>query len=152
MKTLFIALELGNVILTEQEVADMFGVNLTAVKIKQMEKCFGVDRAFRRLTDIYIWTCKCWYGLYEGKLIFVRIKGVDKINLMFLLKYSSDLRFSVTSSTVGIFDKCTKNILEEACLESISNFNELRIEKIKPYIPKLEHAYEILFCTNNPYI
>lgn len=151
MKTLFMALELGDDVLTNEEVANFFNVNVKAVTVRMMNKCIGVHRTFRNLTDIYLWTCKYWYGLYEGKLTYVRIKGVDDINSFFSIKYAQSFRFAVVADTVKMFSDKEINFFADAIVISYSKFDEERVMKLKPLVKKFQHSYKILFCANNPY-
>ena len=151
MKTLFVALELGDSDISIQETADMFGVRASDVRIMPMSQCTGSDRAFAQITDIYLWTCKYSYGLYVGKLTFLRIKGTDELNTFFRLKHSTSIRFALTSNHVGIVTKEQKQKLNAAAHASIAHFYGERIQAIRPFLPFFADAYKILFCKKDPF-
>jgi hypothetical protein len=103
------------------------------------------------LADLYLWTSKYWYGIFREKLTFVEIKNADELPALFSLQYSEKIKFAIAAGKLSIFNSDEAIILNEASVESLSNFNEERIEKVAPYIPILEKSYKLLSCPNNPF-
>ena len=159
MKTTFIALQLDPGKITQHEIANLFNVADEAVTVDwinhsvltQHWKYGGTFRNFRRLTDIYVWTSKYWYGLYEEKLAFVRIIGVDKLSTFFAMKYLDVTRFAVATERVSIFDKTIQKSLDDVWKISLNDFDQKRIKAILPHLPKLTPYFNLLYHYNNPF-
>jgi len=166
VKSVFVALEMGDKIITVDETARLFGVPESNVLIHIWPNSIRGGRAkpkfktFHTITDLYLWTCKFWYGLFWYKLTYIRVTGCDDLSLMFRLKYSERIRFAIYSDLASIIKPDQIDALEGARIVSTSLFNDSdtnnndggRIQGIKPFIPLLETSYKILFLTNNPFV
>ena len=130
--------------ISQEEVANTFGVPLTAVGLLENPKYRRALQPFLWLTDIYLWTCKSHYSTYQDKYTFIQIKNVSEINTMFLLKYADKIRLAITADKLGIFKN--EELLRKAKRISNRFFNEERIAALAPLIEQLEttNEYKIL--------
>ena len=152
MNVVYFALELKeDELIKSKDISNLIGTSEKNIKIQPMSSCKGNDRYFRWLTDLYLWTCKYWYGISEEKLTFIRIKGANNIHPFFMMKYSNQLRFSISADRISIFSKPMLIILKKASYESFLYFNRERINAIRPFIKNLETSYKILYLEKNPY-
>ena len=153
MKVVYCALELneGSKI-SVTTVARISKLKQEAIEIRNLSKCTSGNRKrFAMLADLYIWTCKYWYGTFADKLTFVELRGADSLPTLFNLQYSESIRIAISARKLAIFDNDDVKTLQEASIASTSHFNEQRIAKVAPYMPKLEKSYELLICPNNPF-
>lgn len=150
MKVLFCVLEIEEEkVPTCTEISDFFSVDPSLVKIKNLSKCTaGYEKRFAIIADLYLWTCKYWYGLFKEKLTYIEIRSVSDLNILFQLKYSEHLRLAIASETVKIFGKDEITLLEKANWESMSYFDKQRERAIKPFVKKLEKCYRLLYLYN----
>ena len=153
MKVVYCALELTeNDKINEETVARISKVSRELVVVTNLSKCTsGNHKRFAMLADLYLWTCKYWYGIYHEKLTFVELKGVDSLPTLFSLQYAEKIKLAISAKKLSIFDAEGMDCLKQASWESTHHFKEERIEKISPYIPLLEKSYELLSCDNNPF-
>lgn len=152
LKSIFIAIETDKLGVDDEEaLAQLFSVKTEFVKVMSMEKCRSKNYSFYVLCDLYLWICKYWYGIYYEKLTVVRVGNIDELSVFFKIKYGDLLRFAISSKTMAIFDKEQKIVLKEAEKISVENFDEERINNLKPYIEKLQAAFSIIFINDNPY-
>jgi hypothetical protein len=152
MKVLYIALELGDGNIQDlNELSKLLGLPIKNIKVLTAKQCTGIDRHFLWLVDLYLWTCKYWYGLSQDRLTFIRIKGVDEMSPFFALRYCDQMRFAISAKSITIFDRFSLDTLMIARSFSTRLFNEKRIDAIRPFMKELEANYKILFLRNNPY-
>jgi len=153
MKVIYCVLELGEAeSMDRKSVAFFANVPLSSVIIMNLAECTSGNRKrFAMLTDLYLWTCKYWYGTFEDKLTFVEIRGIDNLPMFFSLKYVDKIRFAIASEKLSIFSEVAMVIFKQATYQSMAHFNEKRIEAIAAFIPKLEESYRILWCERNPF-
>jgi hypothetical protein len=154
MKVLYCVLQLdGAEIITEAEVAALANVKPDSVVVKNLSKCTaGNHRHFGIVADLYIWTCKYWYGTYRTKLTFVEIRGLGEAPLFLILKYAEKMRLVIASPKLSIFDSAGLKQLKVAEHLSKTEFNAERISNLKPIIPALESYYDLLFIRDNPFV
>lgn len=152
MKVIFCVLEIEEEKLpTCNEISDFFSVDPSLVKIKNLSKCTaGYEKRFAIIADLYLWTCKYWYGLFKEKLTYIEIRSASDLNILFQLKYSEHLRLAIASETLKIFGKDQLLLLNEAGYLSRTNFHEQRKNAINPFFKKLEKYYKILYLYDQP--
>ena len=146
MKVIFCVLEIEEEkVPTCTEISDFFSVDVSLVKVKNLSKCTaGYEKRLAIIADLYLWTCKYWYGLFRGKLTYIEIRTASELNFFFQLKYAEHLRLVVASETLKIFDDNEMILLRKAINLSWRNFDKKREKAIKPFIKKLESCYRIL--------
>jgi hypothetical protein len=147
MKVIFCVLEIEKEkVPTSTEVSDFFSIDSSLVKVKNLSTCTsGYEKRFAIIADLYLWTCKYWYGLYDEKLTYIEIRTASDLNLLFQLKYAEHIRLVIASETLKIFDENEMILLRKASHLSCNNFNKKREKAIKPFIKKLESCYRILY-------
>jgi hypothetical protein len=150
MKVIFCILEIEEEkVPTCTEISDFFSVDLSLVKVKKLSKCTaGYEKRLAIIADLYLWTCKYWYGLFQEKLTYIEIRTASELNLFFQIKYAEHLRLAIASETLKIFDQNEMILLKEANWECFSNFNKKREKAIKPFVKKLERCYRLLYLYN----
>jgi hypothetical protein len=153
MKVVYCALELNEADeISVETVARISKLNQDVIEIRNLSKCTSGNRKrFAMLADLYLWTCKRWYGTYAENLIFVEFRGAESLPTLFNLQYSENIRIAISAKKLAIVDGDEVKTLKEASIASMSHFNEQRIDKIAPYISTLEKSYELLSCPNNPF-
>ena len=153
MQAVFCVLELAeDESLAAETVAELCDVAVKDVKVKCLADCTrGYERSFGKLADIYLWTCKYWYGLYAEKLTFVEIRNLSEFGVFFLLQYAAQIRFRISVEKLSFFDKTGLEILNEASSRSHKHFDEKRLTAIRPYIPQLERYFKVLHLSHNPF-
>ena len=127
------------------------GMNPEQIKITKGNCKKSSFYCFDLIADLYIWTSKYWYGTFYEKLIYVRLKNVTEVPLLFLLKYGPNIRLAIRSKYAYVVKDANADLLDQAHTESLKYFNEERIKKIKPFMEKLEKKWELLISNNNPY-
>ena len=138
--------------LTVEKVAELSSVPVEDVKVKSLAKCTrGYEKSFAQIADLYLWTCKYWYGIFENKLTFVEIRNQSELGVFFLLQFSEQIKLAISVKKLSFLDHTGINILKAASDESFRHFNDERIEAVRPYVPQIEHYYRILKVFNNPF-
>lgn len=144
--------------LTEADVIDVDSVSRItkvareSVTVINLSKCTNGNRKrFAMLADLYIWTCKYWYGTHKEKLTFVELRGIDSLPSLFSMRFSEKIRLAIAANKLSIFDSGEMKILKEASAKSLSNFDERRVEEIALYMPLLEKSFKLLSCPRNPF-
>ena len=151
MSYIFIAIEFENTDKVTDDLVKLGGVNvndLIVVKANKEKKKF---QQFNLIADLYIWTTKYWYGTYFEKLVFVRIKKSDNIPVLFLLKYTDEIRLVIKTESASILKKEDKILLNITHQKSIHKFNEARIREISPGMKLLQEKWKLLVSNGNPY-
>ena len=153
MKVVYCVLELGKgAVPSVSDVAKLSGLTESDVTIKGLADCTsGNHKRFALVADLYLWTCKLWYGLSQDKLTFVELRGVEEVPPLFQLKYSAELRLAVHSKQLSIFDADGMAALRRVSHVSASHFNEERIAKLSEIIGVVEPYYDLLYVSNNPF-
>lgn len=153
MKVVYCALELRESdTINEEMIARVSKLSQDLVTVTNLSKCTsGNQKRFAMIADLYLWTCKYWYGTYRDKLTFVELKSVNSLPTLFSLQYAEKIKLAISAKKLSIFDSDGMDCLKQASWESTQHFKEERIEKISPYIPLLEKSYELLSCDNNPF-
>jgi len=154
MKAIFFALELSDSeTLTAERVAELSSVPVEDVKVKSLSECKkGYEKSFAQIADLYLWTCKYWYGIYKDKLTFLEIRNQSELGVFFLLQYSEQIKLAISVEKLSFLDPIGKEVLEAASYQSHLHFHEERINAIRPYVPQIERYYRILKISNNPFI
>ena len=153
MKVTYLILELSDADNVDpSDLARLAGVDEDAVVVKNLSQCTsGYLKQFATLVDLYIWTNKYWYGTYYKKLTFVEIRGISTLPLTIMMKHSAVLRLAIASTKLKIFNQTELSKLREASTVSMAYFNDERIQKLRPLVKQLEHAFSILYIERNPF-
>lgn len=151
MKVVFCIIEPDSP-LSSNEIRKLSGLSSNSLRVKILSDCTaGNEKRCALISDIYLWTCKYWYGLYAEKLAYIELRGISEIPPLFMLKFSKQLRLAIYSEKLAIFDKEGVDLLRTASSVSAHYFKEERIEALKKYIPILENYYKVLYHYNNPF-
>lgn len=151
MSYLFMAIESQNIDKVERDLVKLCALDakdLIVAKAGQERRKF---RQFHLIADLYIWTSKYWYGTYEEKLVFVRIKNLDIVPALFALKYVDEIRLAIKSDLATVVKKEDEPLLNKTHKESLNDFNEERIRQIEPGMLLLEKNWSTLISNRNPY-
>ena len=145
------AIEEENIENIQQSLITSGGMNPEQIKITKGDCKKNSFYCFDLIADLYIWTSKYWYGTLDEKLIYVRLKNVTEVPILFLLKYGPNIRLAIRSKYAYVVKDADAELLDQARTESLAYFNEERIKKIKPFMKKLEKKWQLLISNNNPY-
>jgi hypothetical protein len=154
MKAIFYVLELAeNESISEKNIAMLCNADIDDVKIKKLDKCSsGYEKKISQIADLYLWTCKYWYGLYADKLTFIELRNQSEPGILFSMKYSQNIKIAISVEKLSFIDKEGLDLLNKASSHSIEFFNKKRIKAIRPYISKLQKYFKIYNLYKNPFL
>jgi hypothetical protein len=126
------------------------GLAKEQVAICQAETEKKKFKNFNLIADLYIWTSKYWYGTYFEKLTYVRLRGVEQLPLMFLMKYGNKIRLGIRSRFAYIVKEKDCDYLKKTWQKSHRNFDQKRLNDISPSMINLEKNWDLLISNGNP--
>ena len=126
------------------------GLTRQQVEICRANTEYKKFKIFNAIADLYIWTSKYWYGTFEEKLTYVRLRGIDHLPMMFLIKHGNKIRLGIRTRFAYIVKDNDRDYLKEVWQKSLKNFDQERFNDISPGMVNLEKKWDLLISNGNP--